>query len=298
MALSQSSTEAPAADGQDNGPRYARPIIATRLPEYTNQFQENIRQAFLPNNFKTLSTLGSLQPDQQHVHPFKVGFAGKTTFSDFAYTCCPFDLSDEARLMERREHDAKVKLIGGDQPFFAGYNSFKLKHEVEPLDGDNDHLEYVAERYEDPVEERMRAKWLRDSQQNPKVFLPVGGEKALAKPTRAMLGDAMTALYRSIFADWPEVQPNVISTSEDLIIVYFMCERLKNESGVLTYMNNALRRDEAVIQYDLRKVPDAWNVRTDDGHLMFTFRPPWVRARNFVAPKPAQEEPKPAAVKQ
>lgn len=288
-------------------PRYARANIASRLPDYTNSIQENIRAAFMPNNYRSISSIhpgaavlaqsSSLASNSDKLHPFKVGFhGGRATFSDFAYACSPFDLAEETKVRERQAHEEKMRSVGGEQPFFAGYNNFRLKHEL-----DGTQFEYVSEPYESPIEARMREKWLEDSQRNPRPFLPPGAEKALAKPTRALLGDAMTALYRNIMADWREVQPTVISTAEDLIVIYFQAERVSHTDGVLAYMNNALRRDDAVLAYDLRRVPEGWNVRTDDGrHLMFTFRPPWVRPRAFVVadgipPPPAAAAGAPAA---
>lgn len=293
--MSDSGQQQPTADDDEFAgvPRYARPNIASRLPDYTNAITESVRAAFMPNNYKTISSLQNVQAPGLNgadpVHPFKVGYPGKATFSDFAYTCSPYDLTEERRVVERREHEAQIASIAGDQPFFAGYNAFRMKHEL-----DGTAFEYVSEPYESPIEARMREKWLEDSQRNPRPFLPPGGAKALAKPTRAMLGDAMTALYHNVSEDWKEAQPTVISTAEDLIVVYFQAERVKSDAGVLAYMNNALRRDEAVLAFDLRRVPEGWNVRTDDGHLMFTFRPPWVRPRSFVEPASAAAAPPPA----
>ena len=48
----------------------------------------------------------------------------------------------------------------------------------------------------------------------------------------------------------------------------------------------SLRRNPVVIQYDLRKVSEGWNVITDDSHLMYTLRPPWVRPQRFLPSTP------------
>lgn len=258
-----------AAANASAAPSYARPNIAALLPDYSNAQQEAIRAAFQPNNFKTLASLHRSDMDNG---PFRVGTTGGATFSDFVYISSPYDLGTEKHVEERLQHEAKMKSIGGDQPFFAGYTAAKLKHEMDIG------FEYISEPYDGVKEAAARERFLSESMQVSKPFVPAGVQKALARPTRALLGDAMTALYRSITEDWPEAPPTVLSTAEDLVVVYFSLEKVKNEVGVLTYMNNALRRNEAIQEFELRKVPGAWNRRTNDGHLMFTLRPPWVKA--------------------
>lgn len=252
-----------------NGPRYTQANIAARLPDYTNQHQENIRAAFQPNNFRTIQSLSNTHDVDNG--PFRVGKTGATTFSDFAYVSSPYDLGDEAKIGERLDHEEKMRRIGGDQPFFAGYSAAAAGT---GLDTD---FEYMVDPYDEKDkaahEERIRSESLRIA----RPFVPTGAQKALAKPTRAMLGDAMAAVYRTVAEDWSESPPTVLSTAEDLIVLYFSTEKIRSDAGVLVYMNNALRRNEAVLEFDLRKVPGAWGRRTVDGHLMFTFRPPWVR---------------------
>jgi hypothetical protein len=274
-------------------PSYAQPNLASRLPDYTNQTQEAIRAAFQPNNFRTIQSLHGHDVDNG---PFRVGKTGATTFSDFTYVSSPYDLGEEARVRERLEHEDRARHVGGDQPFFAGYSCTKAKHE---MDFD---FEYMVDPY-DEAENAQRADRIdSESKRVARPFLPAGVQKALAKPTRAMLGDAMSALYRTISDDWSEAPPTVLSTAEDLIVVYFSLEKVKNDAGVLTYMNNALRRNEAILEYGLQKVLGAWHRRTNDGHLMYTFRPPWVRIaisipadESSAATSPGQDRPAPAS---
>lgn len=277
---SNATDEGQTSKRKEKVPSYARPNVASMLPEYTNHTAESIRAAFVPNSF---TSLASLRDGPNDLAPFRVG-ATNATFGDFVYECSPYDLSDEDQAKQRRDHEAKIHAIAGPQPFFAGYSTWKAKFEEAVP-------EYLSEPYDGEREEARQRKFLDDAKHLSKPFVPPGVEKALQRPTRTLLGDAMTALYRIIAEDWPEAQPTILSTAEDLIVVYFLVERLKNTSGVLTYMNNALRRNEAVLQYDLRKVQEGWNVQTEDRHLMFTLRPPWVRARSFLPSETSDSKP-------
>ena len=56
-------------------------------------------------------------------------------------------------------------------------------------------------------------------------------------------------------------------------------------------MNIFARTNEVVAKYSLKKVVEDWNVTPGDGHLYFTFRPPWVASRvtdTFYALHPEQ----------
>ncbi|RNF15604.1 uncharacterized protein Tco025E_05468 [Trypanosoma conorhini] len=139
----------------------------------------------------------------------------------------------------------------------------------------------VSDPYDRHREIERQQRFINDSKQLGRPFIPSGG-RALDRPTRYMLGDCVAAIYRTVARDWPEAVPMVISTAEDLIVVYMKRERVHNARTLLRYMNNSLKRNEAVRTFDLRKVPEGWDVITDDGHLMYTFKPPWVRQRRFL----------------
>ena len=262
------SKDGAASDAPSSAPSYQRANVAALLPDYANHEQEAIRAAFQPNNYRSLKTLGQYDVDNG---PFKVGKTGAGTFSDFAYVSSPYDLTDESKIRERLEHEEKMREVGGDQPFFAGYNAQRLRHELDTG------FEYMVDPYDEADKAAHEDRMESESKRIARPFVPSGATKALARPTRAMLGDAMTGLYRTVSEDWADAPPTVLSTAEDLIVLYFSLEKLKSDVGVTTYMNNALRRNDAVIEFDLRKVAGAWGRRTVDGHLMFTFRPPWVR---------------------
>lgn len=254
-------------------PSYARPIIASRLPEYSNAAAEQIRAAFQSNTYKTIQALG-MAPNLD-VAPFRAGTGTCTTFSDFAYECSPFDIALETRVRERQEHEERMRHIAAVD--FAPTNPVvgKLKHEDYAF-------EYMSEPFDGEREHNRQQRFLHESKCLSKPFIPAGVEKPLERPTRILLGDVMASLYKQIVADWPEAQPTVLSTAEDLIVVYFKSDRVKNPKGVLTYMNNVLRRNDAVLQYDLRKVSEGWDIMTEDFHMMYTLRPPWVKAQKFL----------------
>lgn len=226
-------------------PSYARPSVASRLPDFSNAAAEAIRAAFVPNSFTTIGSLGKVMDAEAPgaaAPSFRAGGHSAThcgTFSDFVYASSPYDLVDEQKAALRRQHEDQMRHIaagrddGADagaadhQPFFAGYSAFKTKAEAWGL-------EYLSDPYDLKDEHAKQERWLAESQALGKAFLPPGVQKALDKPTRAMLGDAMTALFRTISQDWPEAQPTVLSTAEDLVVVYFLLSRIKSAHGVLT----------------------------------------------------------------
>lgn len=277
-AMSQTASNSGAvqhANGGGSSKGYMQPIISSRLPEYSNSVAQGIRAAFAPNSFVTIASLGHTNDVGTMQPGLKAGHSSHTTFSDFAYQCSPFDLNDELRAQQRREHQEKMAAIAEDQPFFAGYSTFKAKFEAFGV-------EYISEPF-DLAEQRAReARWAAELKNLDKPFLPPGVEKPLSRPTRAMLGDVMTSLFRTIAEDWPDVQPTICATSEDLIVLYFLLERVKSQDGLLTYMNNALSRNDAIIEGELRKVPEGWHLLTEDRHIMYALRPPWVRPRQFL----------------
>lgn len=261
---------------ENNTPGYARPSVSSRLPDYANKQAEVIRAAFVPGSYTSISSIQGGTLSNGEPAPFRAGGAAGGTFSEFAYMCSPSDLTDEERTRLRRAHEEKQRLIAGSQPFFAGYSVEKQKYE-------DTVYEYIPDPYDAKNEKDRQLKFLGESKALSRPFIPPGRDKALEKPTRVLLGDVMTALHNNLQADWPDAEPTVLSTAEDLIVVYFSTERARNAQGILTYMNNALRRNQTIQEFDLRKVPEGWDIVTEDNHLMYTFRPPWVRVRNFLS---------------
>ncbi|KAG5469307.1 hypothetical protein LSCM1_02522 [Leishmania martiniquensis] len=140
-----------------------------------------------------------------------------------------------------------------------------------------------SDLYEAAAEARRQEQFLSESKRLGKPFVPSGGS-GLGVPTRFMLGDCVKMLYRSLAPDWRMATPVVVSTAEDLVAVYFPLERLSKEqvTALLLYMNGCLKYNDAVREFHLSKVDEGWDVLTDDGHVLYTFRPPWVKKRSFL----------------
>ena len=49
-------------------------------------------------------------------------------------------------------------------------------------------------------------------------------------------------------------------------------------------MNVLVQRNESICAYDLRRVTEGWGMQTDDSHLMFALRPPWVKTKTYANP--------------
>ena len=74
-------------------------------------------------------------------------------------------------------------------------------------------------------------------------------------------------------------------------MVRFELATLDSEPGLGAYMNVFSRSHHVITKFMLKKVVEDWNVTPGDGHLYFTFRPPWVTSRitdTFYALHPEQ----------
>ena len=83
----------------------------------------------------------------------------------------------------------------------------------------------------------------------------------------------------------------VCSTDDEHIVVRFELATLDSEPGLGAYMNVFSRSQHVVSKFQLKKVVEDWNVTPGDGHLYFTFRPPWVASKitdTFYALHPEQ----------
>lgn len=272
-------------------PHYAKPITSQRLPEYTNEEQDRVRNAFHPGSYQSISALPPyVNPDfvsrsrvsmlegQAHNgggHTMKCGRA-PAFFMEYEYMSEPFGLADELRSQERAQKAAQVaEIAGGETVFKAPGVLHKAKHEG--------NYPYIPEPYDAYQDEQMRQKWIEEKKILAGPFIPGTGKGVLEKPSRAMLTDIMTHLYRILSDDWEEAQPTVFTTEEDLIVVYFNLKAIKNPDGIKSYMNVFALRNDAVCSYDLRKVTEGWGTHTEDNHLMFALRPPWVRTKAYMS---------------
>eukprot|EP00760_Papus_ankaliazontas_P034951 PhM_4_TR7560/c0_g1_i2/m.61987 len=303
------------SDPAPNVPHYALPNVSSRLPEYSNIGAEAVRAAFVPNSYRTISQvrLARAGADKSTVAgssvsgasgdavgllgtmnapAFKAGNGERGLFSEFVYESSPYDISYKLTSQERKLHEEQTSRVSA-KPFVVQSTTTTMfgQHNASDLMSNNmsasDGVASASAGSEarDPFDavrdEQFRTKWLEEHTNRP--FLPSGRDKALQKPTRALLTDIMTLLYRALCEDWNDAHPTVLATSEDLIVVYFSKEGVKNEAGLKAYMSVFVRRNHIVVSYDLRKVNEGWYVETGDGHIMFTFRPAWVRQRAFLA---------------
>ncbi|KAK7198842.1 hypothetical protein NESM_000850200 [Novymonas esmeraldas] len=140
-----------------------------------------------------------------------------------------------------------------------------------------------SDLYDAVAEARRQEQFLSESRRLGRPFVP-SGSSALDVPTRFMLGDCVKMLYRTIAPHWRIATPMVVSTAEDLIAVYFSIERLAKDqvTALLHFMNSCLKYNDAVREFHLSKVAEGWDVLTNDGHILYTFRPPWVKKRAFL----------------
>ncbi|KAG5494998.1 hypothetical protein JKF63_02050 [Porcisia hertigi] len=140
-----------------------------------------------------------------------------------------------------------------------------------------------SDPYGAATEAHRQEKFLSESKRLGKPFVPSGGS-GLDTPTRFMLGDCVKALYRSIAPDWLEANLVVVSTAEDLVALYFSLAKLSKEqvTELLQYMNACLKYNVAIREFHLSKVDEGWDVLTNDAHVLYTLRPPWVKKRVFL----------------
>ncbi|CAD2217829.1 hypothetical protein ADEAN_000531200 [Angomonas deanei] len=141
----------------------------------------------------------------------------------------------------------------------------------------------LSDPYDRAQEVERQEKFIEESKRLARPFVP-SNRGGLEKPTRLLIGDCVRSLYKSIAYDWPEAEVMVVTTAEDLIAVYFSLYNLKKRqvSLVLRYMNRALKCNPSIHEYQLSKVSEGWDVLTDDSHVLYTLRPPWVKKRVFL----------------
>eukprot|EP01062_Namystynia_karyoxenos_P069907 TRINITY_DN65326_c0_g1_i1.p1 TRINITY_DN65326_c0_g1~~TRINITY_DN65326_c0_g1_i1.p1 ORF type:complete len:291 (+),score=94.42 TRINITY_DN65326_c0_g1_i1:84-956(+) len=283
------------SDGQDEGgarmPGYTRPNLSSRLPGNLGMDHEQIQAAFAPGSYTSIAGLNDPRSSAERASErtaglstdagiaFKAGTGMKRPFEEFKYATSPYDLLQEARSRERLDSQRAQEQLHGDQPFVAPGSIHSGKHEG--------CYEYQSDPYDTARDEQLRSKWIEEKKVLAGSFLPPGRDKGLSRPSRAMLTDMMTHLYKTLYDDWEDAKPAVFTTAEDLIVVYFALDNLRNDTGLLAYMNVMARRSPLVQAYELHKANEGWGIQTEDNHKMFTFRPPWVKERRFTNFRPA-----------
>lgn len=283
-------------------PHYALPNFSVVLPTYSNQESDVITQAFRIGSFVTLSDLpntvkpgqvsrGRFQKILDNRTPLPEGGGAeykpkKALFSEFEYMPSPFSIVDEVAKEERIQHEAATAAAGHAKAFVMADTAVTLRHE--DAFGNIEHALNTggyAEPYERADDQALRFKWLQDAQILGAPFRPAGrvkgqfGQSASEMPTRASLPHIVDQLREAVEADWGEYSFLVCSTDDEHIVVRFELATLDSEPGLVAYMNMFARSAPAINGNMLRKVVEDWNVTPGDGHLYFTFRPPWVTAR-------------------
>ena len=82
----------------------------------------------------------------------------------------------------------------------------------------------------------------------------------------------------------PRAKPKYFSEFEYIPSPYSIADSLareerQNEAALLEKAGHKQPFSHVVSKFMLKKVIEDWNVTPDDGHLYFTFRPPWISVR-------------------
>jgi len=289
-------------------PHYALPNFSVVLPTYSNAESDLITQAFRIGSYVSLSSMPNrIQPGQVSRSRFQkildnrqptedwnvqLGAPYKPkakTFSEFEYVSSPFSLADEIAKEDREKHHEAVKAAGHEVAFVMSDTSQPLKYEDEFSKTAKSAWETPftssADPYERADDQSLRFKWLQDAQILSGPFRPSGrvkgvtGQASSELPTRSTLPQMVAELREAIEFDWSEYGFLVCSTDDEHVVVRFELATLDSEPGLSAYMNVFSRSHRVIGKYLLKKVVEDWNVTPGDGHLYFTFRPPWVTSR-------------------
>jgi len=290
-------------------PHYALPNFSVVLPTFSNHEPDVSTQAVRIGNYVSLSDLpngikpgtvsrGRFQKILDNREPATEAAANYKAkpkyFSEFEYLPSPFSMADDLAKNERLKHEASVRDAGHTMTFRMSDNAIKQKHDDAFF---NERTTGSADPYERADDQSLRFKWLQDAQILAGPFRPSGrvkgqtGQAATEMPTRAGMPYMVDRVREAIEEDWSEYAFLVCSTDDEHLVVRFELSTLDSEPGLVAYMNMFARSSHVVNMLMLRKVVEDWNVTPGDGHLYFTFRPPWVAARvadTFYALHPEQ----------
>jgi len=279
-------------------PHFALPNFSVVLPTFSNHESDVITQAFRIGNYVSLSSLpNTVRPGQVSRSRFQkildnrqpsdaepTAYKPKAKyFSEFEYMPSPFSMADEVAKVERLASEAKVREAGHTATFRMSDTSVRLRYE-DAFGNDLD-TGGNADPYERADDQALRFKWLQDAQILAGPFRPAGrvkgqmGQAASEMPSRASMPHIVDQIREAIEEDWSEYAFLVCSTDDEHVVVRFELSTLDSEPGLVAYMNMFARSNRVVNSLMLRKVVEDWNVTPGDGHLYFTFRPPWVATR-------------------
>tara|TARA_B110001452_G_C15168351_1_gene406137 strand:+ start:51 stop:1136 length:1086 start_codon:yes stop_codon:yes gene_type:complete len=279
-------------------PHYALPNFSVVLPTYANHEADVITNAFRVGNFVSLSDMPStIKPGQvsrsrfqkildnrQESQPSAIPPYKAKQFSTFEYVPSPYSVADDLARDARIRSMAAMEAAGHTKPFHMSDTQIKLPHE-DGFGGQFNPYKRDADPYERADDQALRFQWLQDALVLSTPFRPSGrvkgmtGQSANEIPGRQMLPEIVDRLRIAIEEDWEEYSFLVCSTDDEHLVLRFELSTLDSEPGLVAYMNIFARTNEVVFKYTLKKVVEDWNVTPGDGHLYFTFRPPWVQSR-------------------
>ena len=281
-------------------PHYALPNFSVVLPTYSNHESDVITNAFRVGNFVSLHDLPhNVKPGQVSRSRFQkildnrqetaqnvMPHSKPQQFSTFEYVPSPYSIADDIARDERLRSQAAMKAAGHEKPWHMSDTNIKLPHE-DGFSRTNEFNPYKrgADPYERADDQALRYQWLQDALMLSTPWRPSGrvkglvGQSASEIPGRQNLPEIVDLLRSSIEEDWEEYGFIVCSTDDEHLVIRFELSTLDSEPGLVAYMNIFARTNEVVAKYMLKKVVEDWNVTPGDGHLYFTFRPPWVQTR-------------------
>lgn len=242
----------------------------------------------------------------------KVVFRKPKTFSEFEYMPSPYSIVDDLKRDERLRSEAAMAAAGHPSVWRSAGNTATLPHE-DSFGGESPFYR-DPDPYERADDEALRWKWLQDAQILAEPFKPSGAppptpatapprhrraihplispaspslagrvkgqmnEASTEMPNRQQLPHIVDALRKAVHDDWEEYNFLVCATDDEHVVIRFEMATLESEPGLVSYMNVFSRTSSIVSEWRLKKVVEDWNVTPGDGHLYFTFRPPWISA--------------------
>eukprot|EP01083_Nonionella_stella_P281218 956895_1 len=265
-------------------PQYAKATVSAALPQYSNQPQDRVRDAFMSGNYQLIKDLGidkrkqdslggtqTLTNDEKMEQDIK-----KLTglFQTFCYMSDPFDTIDDIQKTERIDHEKIVKEIASGQEFVYRNDGKRLKSDA-LISDDICQIDYMSEPFLPSEHHVTRTDWPGATENGP--FLPSGSPQKFIADKSNSTGILKT-LKEEILEEWDGCRIEVYRDEEELIVVEFDESSVDNKIALLAFMNIISKCNETIVQHKLVKVAEAWNL-SKEGSVFFAFQPPWVHTR-------------------
>lgn len=300
----------PSSGGATQVPHYALPNFTTILPDYINQEQDMIRQAYQANNYKSLSRMPN-QINTSTVSKARLDHIERNLkdppaneaqlamgrsllkvtntnglFQEFEYIPSRYTLADEIRSREREVHVQKIMTDkeGKSKPFFPVGVKPSGKYEDPFLPTKEEAMAYryptnaIGDPFEAARDEVIRQKWLSDSKILSGPFRPSGANNRVQKPTRLLIPEILLTLEKMLEEDWGDSKFDVQVSNQEDFVIRFEIASLDSQAGLLAYMNIMARSNDIITSYNLKKVVEDWG-REAEGLFYFAFRPPWITTK-------------------